>query len=107
MEMITFGKYKGKTYEEVSKTDNSYCTWVLSEERKSGPIRDFYIFLKNNKPKNSAGFLKNVGIINCSQLSKHLERDDKIVQIINELDFVTKRIDTIIKNIKFSATSFG
>lgn len=31
---FTFGKYKGKTYQEVFDTDKSYVAWVLEADPK-------------------------------------------------------------------------
>ena len=33
-DMFTFGKYKGKTYQEVFDTDKSYVAWVLEADTK-------------------------------------------------------------------------
>jgi len=33
--IITFGKYRGKTFEYVKQTDPSYCEWVCSKQERN------------------------------------------------------------------------
>jgi exodeoxyribonuclease X len=35
---LRFGKYRGKSIEEVARKDSSYLEWLLSEKRKSDPV---------------------------------------------------------------------
>jgi len=39
--MIDFGKYKGKTIVELSKTDFSYCKWLSSQPSVSDEIKEY------------------------------------------------------------------
>ena len=45
---LTFGKYTGKSYEEIKSTDISYCNWVLKQSNTRGAMKDFQEFLKNH-----------------------------------------------------------
>lgn len=44
--MLTFGKYKGKSFEEVAAADAGYCRWVLNLDTATGAMVDFQGFLK-------------------------------------------------------------
>ena len=43
--LMGFGKYPHKTYEEVSIRHPQYCSWVLGNESPSGPMRPFHTYL--------------------------------------------------------------
>lgn len=46
--IIRFGKYKGKTYEEVQYNNPSYCDWVLSQSgSQNSDFKQFQDWLKN------------------------------------------------------------
>lgn len=42
--MFNFGKYKGKTIEEVVATDRNYCMWLLTEKRKTPADEEDWIY---------------------------------------------------------------
>jgi DNA polymerase III epsilon subunit-like protein len=44
MRSFTFGKYIGKTVEEVSKTDRGYLEWMLNEKRKNPGSEEDWIY---------------------------------------------------------------
>lgn len=60
MEVFNFGKYNGKTFEEVFEKHKSYVTWVKSLESPSGSLLDFknYVLQKEGK-KNSSNMANN------------------------------------------------
>ena len=97
--LINFGKHKGKTYEEMFKSDPNYCLWLKSGNCKSASLREYLksalknfseddYFLSFGKYKGKAlseinskdpayiKWLKNNEIVNskCIQLSKKLEK---------------------------------
>lgn len=46
--LVTFGKYTGKSYEEIKTNDVSYCNWVLKQCNTRGAMKDFQEWLKLN-----------------------------------------------------------
>ncbi|DAZ93876.1 TPA: hypothetical protein N0F65_008142 [Lagenidium giganteum] len=44
--LLNFGKYKGKTIEEVFDMDRNYCAWLLPEEILIGHLPDIRKFLE-------------------------------------------------------------
>jgi DNA polymerase III epsilon subunit-like protein len=56
MRSFTFGKYIGKTVEEVSKIDRGYLQWMLNEKQKNPSSEEDWIytlkyFLNNKNPQ--------------------------------------------------------
>jgi hypothetical protein len=49
--VITFGKYNGKTYGEVLKSDVSYCNWVLKQMNVGKQMQQFQVWLKTKSRK--------------------------------------------------------
>lgn len=41
---FNFGKYKGKTIEEVVATDKNYCVWLLTEKKKTPEDEEDWIY---------------------------------------------------------------
>ncbi|CAK0907504.1 unnamed protein product [Prorocentrum cordatum] len=46
MATLSFGKHRGKTFEEVATTDAGYCKWVLAIDGPKGAMAEFQGFLK-------------------------------------------------------------
>lgn len=46
---ITFGKHKGKSYDEIYVADTGYCRWVLNVENCTGGLYLFQKWLKIKK----------------------------------------------------------
>jgi hypothetical protein len=44
---LTFGRYAGKTFEEVKLTDISYCNWVLKQIKPTGKMKEFQNYLQS------------------------------------------------------------
>ncbi|DAZ92944.1 TPA: hypothetical protein N0F65_006285 [Lagenidium giganteum] len=44
--LLNFGKYKGKTIEEVFDMDRNYCAWLLPQEILIGHLPDIRKFLE-------------------------------------------------------------
>ena len=42
---INFGKYRGKTYENVFDSEKSYIRWVFLEYSKIEAMKDFYNYI--------------------------------------------------------------
>jgi len=51
--VISFGKYNGRTYEEVRSIDVAYCNWILKQMETTGRMKAFQNWLKQNS-KNVA-----------------------------------------------------
>mmetsp|Transcript_60366 Transcript_60366/g.112011 ORF Transcript_60366/g.112011 Transcript_60366/m.112011 type:complete len:751 (+) Transcript_60366:73-2325(+) len=43
---FSFGKHKGKTFEEVAADDKGYCQWVLTLQDASGLMKEFIDFVR-------------------------------------------------------------
>ncbi|GBE58537.1 hypothetical protein BOVATA_000300 [Babesia ovata] len=58
--VFAFGKYKGRTFEEVNRSDPSYGAWALQIESPTGQLLAFCNFLRSMdcdaNPKESRGF---------------------------------------------------
>ena len=48
---LTFGKYKGKTIEEIKNTDESYLEWLYTNEKTEQHIKDCIKFLYDIRKK--------------------------------------------------------
>lgn len=48
---LTFGKYKGKTIEEIKKADESYLEWLYTNEKTEQHIKDCIKFLYDIRKK--------------------------------------------------------
>lgn len=46
--IIEFGKYKNKTYEQVLREDPSYCRWILLEKPNTNSFQKFQDWLRKN-----------------------------------------------------------
>lgn len=44
--ILTFGKYSGKTFEEIKKIDISYCNWALKQTKPNGRLKEFQNYLQ-------------------------------------------------------------
>jgi hypothetical protein len=49
--LITFGKYNGKTYEFVLKTDVAYCNWVLKQMNVGKQMLELQNWLRTKSRK--------------------------------------------------------
>ena len=50
---VTFGKYVGKSYEEVKQADLAYCNWVLKQAEVRGRMKPFHDWLKKTSTKRA------------------------------------------------------
>jgi hypothetical protein len=50
---VTFGKYDGKSYDEVKHTDIAYCNWVLKQTEIRGRMKLFQDWLKKTSTKRA------------------------------------------------------
>lgn len=70
--VLNFGKYKGKTYEEVMKNHSEYCDWILSRNMKNQEGKDFVEFLqKNGYSSNKLDDLKIMDEIPVTKLLRY------------------------------------
>jgi hypothetical protein len=49
--VIQFGKHSGKTYDEIRRSDISYCNWVLKQQDTRGSMKDLQDWLKSMAKK--------------------------------------------------------
>jgi len=60
--VLQFGKHSGKTYDEIRRSDISYCNWVLKQQDTRGSMKDLQDWLKGMAKKvtceacNGSGF---------------------------------------------------
>lgn len=111
---ITFGKYKGKTYEFVLNNDIGYCEYVMSQSSCSSAFKSFKLFLERNlKEKLCETYnpekLKNIQSINCTRLIKYMEYDKNVSSIINQLNSIEESSYSILSRtyLGFDFDNFG
>lgn len=44
--VLTFGRYSGKTFDEIRRTDVSYCNWALKQVKPTGRLKEFQTWLQ-------------------------------------------------------------
>ena len=44
--ILTFGRHIGKSFEEIKKTDVSYCNWALKQVKPNGRMKEFQTWLQ-------------------------------------------------------------
>jgi len=87
--IITFGKYKGKTFNYVIKNDLKYCEWCLScEDSSHHGMNDFKNYL------NNTDILIEIPTttLNCTVLSKYYRFSNNFITLIqnfkiNDIDY--------------------
>lgn len=92
---LTFGKHKGKSIVDLSKTDLSYCKWLLNQPFTPSEIKDYisnninvdeYI-LKWGKYKNkSVSYIKLV--------------DEKYIEWLKNNRFVLEKCPSLLEALK-------
>ena len=60
---ISFGKYKGNTYDYVKKNDVAYCNWALKQMNVSTTLRHFQQWLKTKGRKVTCECCNGNGLI--------------------------------------------
>lgn len=65
MSSFSFGKHKGKTFQEVADSDPGYCQWALKQDEPGGALKKFVEFIKasgheaaSKAPASSSGPLQ-------------------------------------------------
>jgi hypothetical protein len=106
--MISFGKHKGKTYDYIIENDKSYCSFVLNQTNCSKGFKHFQDYLKLNCEKlYDINKLKNIGCINCTQLTKYMFNDIDVNNIIKNIEINNISIDKINININIKPELYG
>ena len=59
---MPFGKYSGKTYEEIRQADISYCNWVLKQYEARGKMLEFQKWLKSVSKKATCEVCNGTGV---------------------------------------------
>jgi hypothetical protein len=90
--MISFGKYKNKSYNYVLQNDIKYCNWILTQSTSHKGMNEFINFLKINK-----NIIIPKGSINCSSLSLYYNDNNDFLNLINDL-----QIKNITLNLKIN-----
>jgi hypothetical protein len=97
--MLSFGKFKGFTYDYVIQNDLSYCLYVLNTKTCSGQFKEFQNYLNNNIHQlYNIKKLENIGSICCSKLSQYINFDNNFIDNIKNLSINTN----LCKKIKFN-----
>ena len=74
MDIIQFGKYKNKSFEEVYNLDSNYCNWICSiNDNKNKNMINFkkYIKNKNNNNKTPHNFPDNYISLDVIRFGKY------------------------------------
>lgn len=78
--MLKFGKYKGKTYEHVYKTDKNYCAWFVENCKSCKPFKTFIL---------EKGLFNRASLVGktttASELAKKISLDPEIRLFVTEL----------------------
>jgi len=61
--IITFGKYVGKSFEFVKQNDVSYCNWVLQQIGTGGKMQQFQLWLKTKSKKVTCECCNGSGLV--------------------------------------------
>jgi hypothetical protein len=59
---LPFGKHQGKTFEEIRRTDISYCNWVLKQTSTRGHMKDLQDWLKATAKKVTCEACNGTGL---------------------------------------------
>lgn len=51
--VLTFGKHRDKSFEEIVRTDISYCNWALKQTETRGVMKEFQEWLRLRAKKVS------------------------------------------------------
>jgi hypothetical protein len=46
--VLTFGRHIGKTFDDIKRTDVSYCNWVLKQVKPNGRLKEFQSWLQSH-----------------------------------------------------------
>ncbi|CAE7438940.1 Zranb3 [Symbiodinium sp. CCMP2456] len=46
LQTFTFGKHRGRSFQDVANTDASYCNWALTMENPNGQLKEFQQYLQ-------------------------------------------------------------
>jgi len=63
--ILNFGKYKGKTYDSIKKTDVAYCNWILKQMNAGRTMLDFQQWLKENGRKVACECCNGSGLVDA------------------------------------------
>jgi len=111
--LITFGKYKNKTYDYIIKNHLEYCEFVLNQTTsKNNDFINFQKYIKENnifKNKYDINKLKNINGIICSELAEYMKYDENIKNLIFDSNIIINKITDIktIENYNLPADIFG
>ncbi len=99
-QIITFGQYKGKTFEYVMNHDLNYCGWILDKCIYKHAL-SFKTYLTENLDLTKKYNLDNIQnkSITCLELSKYYEFNDQILNKIklNKLHISSNSLNFTIK----------
>lgn len=63
--ILTFGKYNGKSYESIKQSDVTYCNWVLKQVNVAGKMLHFQLWLKSNSKKVTCECCNGSGLVDA------------------------------------------
>lgn len=65
MDIFSFGKHNGKTYDFVRKNDVAYCNWALKQMNVGERMRHFQDWLKLKTKKITCECCNGSGLIDA------------------------------------------
>lgn len=105
--LISFGKHIGKSYKYMIENQKSYCMYVLNQEDCKGSFKDFQDYLKQHNKIYNIDDLRKKYSINCSELAKYMNCDNKITNLINNIKINIKNVNKIKSNKDINPRLFG
>lgn len=93
--IISFGKYKGKSIIDISKTDISYCKWLLSQ-----PFSSDYITEYINDNVNVDDYIMKWGKYKNRTVSYIKSIDSKYIEWLQNNKFVLEKCPALIEALK-------
>lgn len=61
-QILHAGKHNGKEYDEIKKSDISYCNWVLKQMKTTGELKKFQDWLKANSKRVTCEVCNGTGL---------------------------------------------
>ena len=93
--ILTFGKHKGKSIIELSKTDLSYCKWMMSQPFASDEIKDY---ISNNI--NVDDYIMRWGKYKNKTVSWIKSEDSKYIEWLINNQYVIDKCPKLLEALK-------
>lgn len=93
---FTFGKYRGKTFQEVSKTDPSYCSWFINTLGDKHPE----IVSQLSQLVDVSSIYLNFGKHKNKTLKEIKKNDPAYIQFLIDSDYVKEKRPDILNELQ-------